>query len=76
MWKATATLDKKQLVHITPSKDEDWDSDPDFVNEISEKDQRWGKQKTIQENPKSNPVEMNGNRLFHVRITTTSCICP
>ncbi|KAJ3403491.1 hypothetical protein HDU80_004100 [Chytriomyces hyalinus] len=31
-----------------PKKDDDdWDTDPDFVNDVSEKDQRWGNQKTL-----------------------------
>jgi cortactin len=47
MWKATATLDQKKMQEITASDDLDWDSDPNFVNTVSEKDQRWGKQKTI-----------------------------
>ncbi|KAJ3137007.1 hypothetical protein HK100_001074 [Physocladia obscura] len=27
--------------------DDDWVTDPDFVNDVSEKDQRWGNQKTF-----------------------------
>ncbi|KAJ3382376.1 hypothetical protein HDU84_004338 [Entophlyctis sp. JEL0112] len=35
---------------MTPPKkdDDDWDTDPDFVNDISERDQRWGNQKTFE----------------------------
>jgi cortactin len=49
MWKATATLDPKKLQEASTSDDLDWDSDPNFVNAVSEKDQRWGKQKTIED---------------------------
>ena len=50
MWKATATLGNESV----PKKDvvadaDEWDSDPNFVNDVSEKDQRWGKQKTIED---------------------------
>jgi cortactin len=47
MWKATATTDNKATKDIKVQDDGDWDSDPDFVNAVSEKEQRWGKQKTI-----------------------------
>ena len=60
MWKATATLGNES----TPKKDavaqdDEWDSDPNFVNDVSEKDQRWGKQKTIEdEKPQADSVNM------------------
>lgn len=47
MWKATATTDTNAIKNIKAQEDDDWDSDPDFVNAVSEKEQRWGKQKTI-----------------------------
>ena len=49
MWKATSTLPEKQKKFecAKPAdEDDDW-TDPDFTNDISEKDQRWGKQKTL-----------------------------
>ena len=63
MWKATATLDPNAVPATKPAKSEDdeWDSDPSFVNNISEKDQRWGKQKTINDNtPKDESSSMAG----------------
>ncbi|XP_042315557.1 src substrate protein p85-like [Sceloporus undulatus] len=44
MWKATAGHT------ITVNQDDgadDWETDPDFVNDVSEKEQRWGA-KTVQ----------------------------
>uniref|UniRef100_A0A674NN40 Cortactin n=1 Tax=Takifugu rubripes TaxID=31033 RepID=A0A674NN40_TAKRU len=39
MWKATAG----QSVKIAPSEEvDDWETDPDFENDVSEKEQRWG----------------------------------
>uniref|UniRef100_H3CGM9 Cortactin n=1 Tax=Tetraodon nigroviridis TaxID=99883 RepID=H3CGM9_TETNG len=39
MWKATAG----QSVKLAPSEEaDDWETDPDFENDVSEKEQRWG----------------------------------
>uniref|UniRef100_A0AAY4DY74 SH3 domain-containing protein n=1 Tax=Denticeps clupeoides TaxID=299321 RepID=A0AAY4DY74_9TELE len=38
MWKATAG----QSVSLSVDEGEDWETDPDFVNDVSEKEQRWG----------------------------------
>ncbi|KAI8928552.1 hypothetical protein BC831DRAFT_447699 [Entophlyctis helioformis] len=61
MWKSTATVESDVLKKMA-SKDgaagrcsgggddaggDDWDTDPDFVNSVTEKDQRWGKQLTV-----------------------------
>lgn len=45
MWKASAGRD----VSNTPqaAEDDDWDTDPDFINDVSEQEQRWGS-KTIE----------------------------
>ena len=45
MWKASAG----HTVSITPDDGgaDDWETDPDFVNDVSEKEQRWGA-KTVQ----------------------------
>ncbi|KAJ3214798.1 hypothetical protein HDU67_001184 [Dinochytrium kinnereticum] len=43
LWQASTTVKAKKIVH----DDDDWDTDPSFVNNISEKDQRWGNQKTL-----------------------------
>ncbi|KAJ3081548.1 hypothetical protein HK102_002278, partial [Quaeritorhiza haematococci] len=46
MWKAhvgapPAKLDPK-INQQNKDDDDDWETDPDFVNDVSEKDQRWG----------------------------------
>jgi cortactin len=40
MWKVTAGRDIKIA---EPTESDDWETDPDFVNDISEEEQRWGK---------------------------------
>ncbi|KAI8899035.1 hypothetical protein BC833DRAFT_587532 [Globomyces pollinis-pini] len=55
MWKATAALPKPA---INPAPEDDWDSDPNFVNDVSEKDQRWGNQKTIDDKAALDSVNM------------------
>uniref|UniRef100_A0A1L8ED22 Putative src substrate cortactin n=2 Tax=Haematobia irritans TaxID=7368 RepID=A0A1L8ED22_HAEIR len=44
MWKATAGL---QIQNANTADDDDWETDPDFVNDVSEQEQRWGS-KTIE----------------------------
>lgn len=44
MWKATAGM---QIQNNTAAEDDDWETDPDFVNDVSEQEQRWGS-KTIE----------------------------
>jgi cortactin len=62
MWKATATLGKPIVEPNRATDDsDDWDSDPNFTNEVSEKDQRWGRQKTIEDessNTRENDITM------------------
>ena len=46
MWKAQAGMN----VSIQPAKeehDDDWETDPNFVNDVTEEEQRWGS-KTIE----------------------------
>lgn len=45
MWKSTAGRDID--VSIAPEGDDDWETDPDFVNDVSEQEQRWGS-KTVE----------------------------
>lgn len=40
MWKSTAGRDID--VGIAPEGDDDWETDPDFVNDVNEQEQRWG----------------------------------
>lgn len=40
LWRAT--IGAKPLIPPKPDKDDDWETDPDFVNDISEKASRWG----------------------------------
>ncbi len=67
MWKATATLDQNSIKDTIAKKQdddlEDWDSDPNFVNAVSEKDQRWGRQETCPKEPVNQgqePIAMEG----------------
>ncbi|TPX70916.1 hypothetical protein SpCBS45565_g01403 [Spizellomyces sp. 'palustris'] len=48
MWKSTTG----QPIQPTPSVEDDWDSDPTFINDVSEKNQRWGNQKTVERGEK------------------------
>ncbi|EDV94866.1 hematopoietic lineage cell-specific protein [Drosophila grimshawi] len=43
MWKASAG---HQIQATSAAEDDDWETDPDFVNDVSEQEQRWGS-KTI-----------------------------
>lgn len=45
MWKSTAGRDID--VSIAPEGDDDWETDPDFVNDVNEQEQRWGS-KTVE----------------------------
>ncbi|CAB3984813.1 src substrate cortactin [Paramuricea clavata] len=38
MWRSAAGHN----VQLDNADDDDWDTDPDFVNDVSEKEQRWG----------------------------------
>ncbi|KAB0802433.1 hypothetical protein PPYR_04619 [Photinus pyralis] len=40
MWKAQAGIQIN--MKDAPSKDDDWETDPDFVNDVNEVEQRWG----------------------------------
>jgi len=44
MWKASVGVEKKHIPTNVP--DDDWETDPDFVNNVTEQEQRWGS-KTI-----------------------------
>ncbi|XP_005188232.1 hematopoietic lineage cell-specific protein [Musca domestica] len=44
MWKATTGI---QIQNDNTAEDDDWETDPDFVNDVSEQEQRWGS-KTIE----------------------------
>lgn len=46
MWKASAGI-QIQNSNNTELEDDDWETDPDFVNDVSEQEQRWGS-KTIE----------------------------
>ncbi|XP_058461609.1 src substrate cortactin isoform X2 [Malaya genurostris] len=46
MWKSTAGRDI-DVSTLTPAEDDDWETDPDFVNDVSEQEQRWGS-KTVE----------------------------
>lgn len=40
MWKAAAG--KQINIQPEPAEDDDWETDPDFVNDVTEEQQRWG----------------------------------
>ncbi|XP_022919556.2 src substrate cortactin [Onthophagus taurus] len=40
MWKAAAG--KNININTQPDEDDDWETDPDFVNDVTEQEQRWG----------------------------------
>ena len=43
MWKATIGLDDQQLnSNLKQFQNDDWETDPDFINDITEEEQRWG----------------------------------
>lgn len=44
MWKASAG---HQIIAPQDQEDDDWETDPDFVNDVTEQEQRWGS-KTIE----------------------------
>lgn len=43
MWKSAAG---SAIAPVVPDEDDDWETDPDFINDVSEQEQRWGS-KTI-----------------------------
>ena len=46
MWRAGVNVN---VADVGGDDDDDWDTDADFVNDVSEKEQRWGA-KTVQGN--------------------------
>lgn len=40
MWKASAGHTVSNLP--AQSNDDDWETDPDFINDVTEQEQRWG----------------------------------
>ena len=54
MWKATIA-DTNQA-KIKESKQDEWETDPDYVNSISEKEQRWGNHDSLKQT--ENPVNL------------------
>lgn len=44
MWKASAG---HQIVLPQHEEDDDWETDPDFINDVTEQEQRWGS-KTVE----------------------------
>lgn len=55
MWKSAAGVNVEIPVENT---DDDWETDPDFVNDVSEEEQRWG----------SRTVPGSGRVLDHVEL--------
>lgn len=44
MWKSTAG---HNIANAKPDSDDDWETDTDFVNDVTEQEQRWGS-KTVE----------------------------
>ncbi len=38
MWKASVGVP----FNVSDSADDDWETDPDFINDVTEEEQRWG----------------------------------
>lgn len=55
MWKSSVVTNVEISVDNT---DDDWETDPDFVNDVSEEEQRWG----------SRTVPGSGRVLDHVEL--------
>lgn len=45
MWKAA--VGNKVDIKQANAADDDWDTDPDFINDVTEQEQRWGS-KTVE----------------------------
>lgn len=68
MWKSTVghTISStsaiaKQMILENANDPDDWDTDPDFVNNVSEKDQRWGS-KAIEGSGRQSAVNLDNLR--------------
>jgi hypothetical protein len=48
--------------HLQQGEDDDWETDPDYVNDVSEKDQRWGSKEIIKPDVQSHEGGMDGVR--------------
>lgn len=64
MWKSSAGVNVDIPVE---NVDDDWETDPDFVNDVSEEEQRWG----------SRTIPGSGRVLDHVELVVIIfyCIC-
>lgn len=47
MWKSTIGLNPQSLPNNPGEDNDEWETDPDFVNDVTEEEQRWGS-KTIE----------------------------
>lgn len=63
MWKSSAGVNVDIPVENT---DDDWETDPDFVNDVSEEEQRWG----------SRTVPGSGRVLDHVELVVFTFVIP
>jgi cortactin len=58
MWRAQAGYGKGAQVVPAGGDDDDWETDPDFVNDVTEQEQRWGA-KTIEGSGKQEAFSMD-----------------
>lgn len=42
MWKAAAGQNINITQQNNNDEDDDWETDPDFINDVTEQEQRWG----------------------------------
>ncbi|KAJ3188577.1 hypothetical protein HDU85_004291 [Gaertneriomyces sp. JEL0708] len=61
MWKAG--FEPTSPTSPKTDDDDDWDTNPDFVNDVDEKNQRWGNQKTIEIKDGTAKTDLDMNEL-------------
>lgn len=65
MWKASAG-------HAVPQQnnadDDDWETDPDFVNDVTEEEQRWGSKTIAGSGRTAGAIELVGKILLFLNL--------
>ena len=57
MWKATAGHNTTNNEPVN-NDDDDWETDPDFVNDVTEEEQRWGSKTVIGSGRTAGAIEL------------------
>ena len=47
MWKAAVGTNINPLINSQNDDDDDWDTDPNYVNNVTEEEQRWGGSRNV-----------------------------